>query len=98
MSNLGLVGPRKYCLRCLDHLGVREFFPDVNVFCVDDVVPACKPEAAAFQKVSRGTDGCGAGEDRDSEGQGLAHRADPKVRRALPSRPCAVYVCGYKGK
>ena len=44
-------GPRKYCLRCLDHLGIREFFLDENVFCVDDVVPACKPEAAAFQKV-----------------------------------------------
>lgn len=47
-------GPREYCLRCLDHLQVREFFPDDHIFCVDDVVPACKPEAAAFQKVLDG--------------------------------------------
>ena len=43
--------PRKYALRCLESLGVREFFPDDRVFAVEDVMPACKPEPAAFLKV-----------------------------------------------
>jgi len=43
--------PRKYALRCLDTLGVREFFPDDRVFGVEDVLPACKPEREAFLKV-----------------------------------------------
>eukprot|EP00747_Dinoflagellata_sp_TGD_P167241 gnl/TRDRNA2_/TRDRNA2_191282_c0_seq1.p1 gnl/TRDRNA2_/TRDRNA2_191282_c0~~gnl/TRDRNA2_/TRDRNA2_191282_c0_seq1.p1 ORF type:complete len:267 (+),score=59.54 gnl/TRDRNA2_/TRDRNA2_191282_c0_seq1:45-803(+) len=43
--------PRAYALRCLDFLGVREFFPDDRVFAVEDVRPACKPEAAAFEQV-----------------------------------------------
>ena len=43
--------PRKYALRCLDFLGVRAFFPDDRVFGVEDVMPACKPEQAAFDKV-----------------------------------------------
>ena len=43
--------PRKYARRCLDSLGLREFFRDEFIFGVEDVMPACKPEAAAFQKV-----------------------------------------------
>merc|ERR1719336_3300970 len=43
--------PRSYCFRCLDTLGVREFFPDEYIFGVQDVLPACKPEAAAFETV-----------------------------------------------
>jgi putative hydrolase of the HAD superfamily len=45
--------PRMYALRCLDALNVRRFFPDKNVFTVQETWPACKPEAAAFQKVLR---------------------------------------------
>ena len=43
--------PRKYARRCLDSLGLREFFRDEFIFGVEDVMPACKPEAAAFQTV-----------------------------------------------
>mmetsp|Transcript_96733 Transcript_96733/g.250380 ORF Transcript_96733/g.250380 Transcript_96733/m.250380 type:complete len:271 (-) Transcript_96733:79-891(-) len=43
--------PRRYALNCLEALGVRKFFPDDQVFGVEDVLPACKPEEAAFQKV-----------------------------------------------
>ena len=44
-------GPRQYCLRCLDQLGIRSFFPDDHIFCVEDVMPVCKPETASFQAV-----------------------------------------------
>ena len=43
--------PRKYARRCLDSLGLREFFRDEFIFGVEDVMPACKPEAAAFRTV-----------------------------------------------
>ena len=43
--------PRKYARRCLDSLGLREFFRDELIFGVEDVMPACKPEAAAFRTV-----------------------------------------------
>ena len=43
--------PRKYARRCLDSLGLREFFQDDFIFGVEDVMPACKPEAAAFRTV-----------------------------------------------
>ena len=43
--------PRKYARRCLDSLGLREFFRDDFIFGVEDVMPACKPEAAAFRTV-----------------------------------------------
>jgi putative hydrolase of the HAD superfamily len=45
--------PRKYALRCLDRLGLRRFFPEDHVFTVEDVLPACKPQAAAFEQVLR---------------------------------------------
>lgn len=43
--------PRPYVLQCLQHLGVREFFQDHLIFGVQEVLPACKPEREAFQKV-----------------------------------------------
>lgn len=43
--------PRAYGLCCLEALGVKSVFPDANIFGVEDVMPACKPEQAAFQKV-----------------------------------------------
>lgn len=45
--------PRAYGLKCLDSLGIREFFADDRIFGVEDVMPACKPEAAAFETVLR---------------------------------------------
>ena len=52
--------PRKYGIRCLEALGIRQFFKDADIFAVDDVLRlsggACKPEAAAFQAVF---DACG---------------------------------------
>jgi putative hydrolase of the HAD superfamily len=44
-------GPRRYALEVLKALRLREFFDDSRVFAVEDVLPACKPEAVAFQKV-----------------------------------------------
>lgn len=43
--------PRKYGLRCLAELGLRDLIPDSLVFAVEDVMPACKPEPAAFKAV-----------------------------------------------
>jgi len=44
-------GPRKYVLRVLREMGLSKCFPDEKVFAVNDVLPHCKPEKAAFQKV-----------------------------------------------
>lgn len=44
-------GPRKYVLRVLQTMGLDEIFPEDLVFAVDDVLPACKPEPEAFQKI-----------------------------------------------
>jgi len=43
--------PRLYGLRVLEVLGVRRFFLDNRIFGVEDVMPACKPEPQAFQRV-----------------------------------------------
>jgi len=43
--------PVKYGLRCLDFLGLRGIFADHHVFGIEDVLPAAKPERAAFEKV-----------------------------------------------
>lgn len=43
--------PRRYVLRCLDTLAVRECFRNEHIFGVEDVLPACKPEAAAFERI-----------------------------------------------
>merc|ERR1712136_349593 len=45
--------PRRYALRCLEFLGLRRFFPEDHVFAVEDVLPACKPQAVAFEQVLR---------------------------------------------
>lgn len=44
-------GPRRYVKRVLQTLGLFDFFGDERLFAVDDVLPHCKPEAEAFQKV-----------------------------------------------
>ena len=44
-------GPRKYVKRVLVELGVAEFFPEERLFAVDDVLPYCKPEKEAFDKI-----------------------------------------------
>jgi len=44
-------GPRKYVLRVLKELGLDDVFPCHKVFAVEDVLPACKPEKEAFEKV-----------------------------------------------
>jgi len=44
-------GPRKYVLRVLRELGLSTVFTKDNIFAVDDVLPSCKPEKEAFQKV-----------------------------------------------
>jgi putative hydrolase of the HAD superfamily len=43
--------PRRYGLAVLDALELRACFEDKFIFGVEDVLPVCKPEAAAFQKV-----------------------------------------------
>lgn len=43
--------PRIYALKVLKVLGLDGLFAPDHVFGVDDVLPACKPEVAAFQKV-----------------------------------------------
>lgn len=42
---------RRYVMKCCDVLKLRPFFSDDRIFAVDDVLPACKPEVAAFNKV-----------------------------------------------
>lgn len=45
-------GPRQYIQRALEQLGLWELFGSgERVFCVDDVLPYCKPEKEAFQIV-----------------------------------------------
>lgn len=46
--------PRAYGIRCLESLGLLSSCDDV--FGVEDVMPSCKPEPAAFEKVLGGTD------------------------------------------
>ena len=40
-------GPRRYVLRVLDEIGLREYFDDDRV----DVLPHCKPDAGSFERV-----------------------------------------------
>lgn len=44
-------GPRTYVKRVLKELGLFELFGEDRLFAVDDVLPACKPEKEAFDKV-----------------------------------------------
>jgi putative hydrolase of the HAD superfamily len=43
--------PRLYAIRVLEALNLRSLFPDDRLFAVDDVLPHCKPEKEAFEKV-----------------------------------------------
>ena len=44
-------GPRSYVLKVLKEIGLDKAFPPEKVFAVDDVLPSCKPEKVAFEKV-----------------------------------------------
>lgn len=44
-------GPRIYVKRVLQELGLWESFGEDKLFAVDDVLPHCKPEREAFEKV-----------------------------------------------
>jgi putative hydrolase of the HAD superfamily len=44
-------GPRKYVKRVLQKLGLFELFGDEKLYAVDDVLPYCKPEKEAFEKI-----------------------------------------------
>lgn len=43
--------PKVYALECLKSLGLSKIFRDDMVFGVEDVLPHCKPQREAFQKV-----------------------------------------------
>ena len=44
-------GPRKYVKRVLEKLGLFDLFGEERLYAVDDVLPFCKPEKAAFEKI-----------------------------------------------
>lgn len=44
-------GPRAYVKRVLETLGLFELFGEERLYAVDDVLPHCKPEAAAFETI-----------------------------------------------
>jgi putative hydrolase of the HAD superfamily len=44
-------GPRAYVKRVLQQLGLFEIFGEERLFAVDDVLPHCKPEKEAFEKI-----------------------------------------------
>lgn len=44
-------GPRAYVKKVLEALDLFDLFGEDRLFAVDDVLPFCKPEAAAFQKI-----------------------------------------------
>jgi len=44
-------GPRKYVKRCLQELGVWDYFGEDSLFALDDVLPYCKPEKEAFESI-----------------------------------------------
>jgi putative hydrolase of the HAD superfamily len=46
-------GPRKYVKRVLIELGLFELFGEERLFAVDEVLPYCKPEREAFEKIFR---------------------------------------------
>jgi putative hydrolase of the HAD superfamily len=43
--------PRIYAKRVLQELGLFEVFGEERLFAVDDVLPSCKPEKEAFEKI-----------------------------------------------
>lgn len=44
-------GPRAYVKRVLKELGLFDLFGEERLYAVDDVLPHCKPEAAAFERI-----------------------------------------------
>lgn len=44
-------GPRKYVKRALEHMGLFDLFGEERLYAVDDVMPHCKPEKEAFEKI-----------------------------------------------
>lgn len=44
-------GPRNYVKKVLKSLDLFDLFGEERLYAVDDVLPHCKPEAAAFQKI-----------------------------------------------
>ncbi len=44
-------GPRAYVKKVLEALDLLDLFGDERLYAVDDVLPFCKPEAAAFEKI-----------------------------------------------
>lgn len=46
-------GPKAYAVKVIEVLGLTPFFKAELTFAVEDVFPACKPEAAAFNTVMK---------------------------------------------
>jgi putative hydrolase of the HAD superfamily len=44
-------GPRKYVKRVLEQLELFDLFGEERLYAVDDVLPHCKPEKEAFEKI-----------------------------------------------
>mmetsp|Transcript_26876 Transcript_26876/g.39769 ORF Transcript_26876/g.39769 Transcript_26876/m.39769 type:complete len:260 (-) Transcript_26876:235-1014(-) len=44
-------GPRAYVKRALEHMGLFDLFGEERLYAVDDVLPHCKPEKEAFEKI-----------------------------------------------
>eukprot|EP00980_Cylindrotheca_fusiformis_P008185 scaffold1734_cov196-Cylindrotheca_fusiformis.AAC.7 len=44
-------GPRKYVRRVLEKLELFDLFGEERLYAVDDVLPYCKPEKEAFEKI-----------------------------------------------
>ncbi|KAL3816968.1 hypothetical protein ACHAXA_011756 [Cyclostephanos tholiformis] len=44
-------GPRRYVLRVLEEIGLRDYFDDDRVYGVTDVLPYCKPDVGSFEYV-----------------------------------------------
>ena len=44
-------GPRAYVKRVLQYIGMFDLFGEERLYAVDDVLPYCKPEPEAFQKI-----------------------------------------------
>lgn len=44
-------GPRKYVKRVLEELELFDLFGEERLYAVDDVLPHCKPEQEAFEKI-----------------------------------------------
>lgn len=61
LSNINIVAfsnaPKQYAKRVLQELGLYELFGEERIYAVDDVLPACKPEPEAFEKIFKALGG-----------------------------------------